>query len=78
LFRPETDLDAYVASMQKLAAMAPHLKLLLPAHNTPVADPSYLPKVVKAIQQVRRGEVKSVPKDGKREYVFEGFSFLMR
>jgi glyoxylase-like metal-dependent hydrolase (beta-lactamase superfamily II) len=78
LFRPETDLDAYVASMQKLAAMAPHLKLLLPAHNTPVADPGYLPKVVKAIQQVRRGEVKAVPKDGKREYVFERFSFLMR
>jgi glyoxylase-like metal-dependent hydrolase (beta-lactamase superfamily II) len=78
LFRPETNLDAYVASVQKLAAMAPHLQLLLPAHNVPVADPSYLPKVVAAIQQVRRGEVKSVPKDGKREYVFEGFSFLMQ
>jgi glyoxylase-like metal-dependent hydrolase (beta-lactamase superfamily II) len=78
LFRPETDLDAYVASVQKLAAMAPHLHLLLPAHNVPVADPSYLPKVAAAIQQVRRGEVKSVPKDGKREYVFEGFSFLMQ
>ena len=31
LYRPETDLDAYVASMQKLAAMAPHLQLLLPS-----------------------------------------------
>jgi glyoxylase-like metal-dependent hydrolase (beta-lactamase superfamily II) len=78
LYRPETDLDAYVASMQKLAAMAPHLQLLLPAHNTPVADPSYLPRVVAAMQQVRRGEVKPVANDGKREYLFEGFSFLMR
>jgi glyoxylase-like metal-dependent hydrolase (beta-lactamase superfamily II) len=78
LYRPETDLDAYVASMQKLAAMAPHLQLLLPSHNTPVADPGYLSKVVVAIQQVRRGEVKPVAKDGKHEYVFEGFSFLMR
>jgi glyoxylase-like metal-dependent hydrolase (beta-lactamase superfamily II) len=77
LFRPETDLDAYVASVKKLAAMVPRLQLLLPAHNTPVADPGYLPKVVTAMQQVRRGEVKSVPKDGKREYVFDGFSFLM-
>src|SRR5216684_6438944 len=42
LYRPETDLDAYVASMQRLAAMAPRLHLLLPAHNTPVADPDYL------------------------------------
>jgi glyoxylase-like metal-dependent hydrolase (beta-lactamase superfamily II) len=78
LYRPETDLDAYVASMQKLAVLAPHLQLLLPSHNVPVADPSYLPKVVAAIQQVRRGEVKPVAKDGKREYVFDGFSFLMR
>ena len=78
LYRPETDLDAYVASMRKLAAMAPHLQLLLPSHNTPVADPSYLPKVVAAIQQVRRGEVKPVATDGKHEYLFDGFSFLMR
>jgi glyoxylase-like metal-dependent hydrolase (beta-lactamase superfamily II) len=77
LYRPETDLDAYVASMQKLAALVPRLQLLLPSHNTPVADPSYLPKVVIAMQQVRRGEVKPVAKDGKHEYMFEGFSFLM-
>src|SRR5216684_264935 len=78
LYRPETDLDAYVASMKKLAALAPRLQLLLPAHNTPVADPNYLPKVVTAIQQVQHGEVKPVAKDGKHEYLFEGFSFLMR
>ncbi len=77
LYRPETELDAYVASMQKLAALAPHLQLLLPSHNVPVADPSYLPRVVAAIQQVRRGEVKPVAKDGKHEYRFDGFSFLM-
>jgi len=78
LFRPETDLDAYLASVQKLAAMAPHLQLLLPSHNVPVADPGNLPKVVAAMQQVRRGEVKPVAKDGKHEYVFDGFSFLMK
>ena len=78
LFRPETDLDAYVASVQKLAAMAPRLQLLLPAHNVPVADPDYLPQVVPAMRQVRGGKVKAVAKDGKHEYVFEGFSFLMR
>jgi glyoxylase-like metal-dependent hydrolase (beta-lactamase superfamily II) len=77
LYRPETDLDAYVASMEKLAALAQRLQLLLPSHNTPIADPSYLPKVVAAIQQVRRGEVKPVAKDGKHEYLFDGFSFLM-
>jgi len=78
LYRPETDLDAYVASMQKLAALTPRLQILLPSHNVPVADPNYLPKVVTAIRQVRRGEVKSVVHDGKHEYTFEGFSFLLR
>jgi len=63
LFRPETDLDAYVVSVQKLTTLVPHLQLLLPAHNVPVADPSYLPKVVKAIQQVRRGEAKPVSRE---------------
>lgn len=77
LFRPETDLDAYVASVKKLAALAPRLQLLLPAHNTPVAEPGYLPRVVEAIQQVRSGKVKSIPRQGKQEYMFPDFSFLM-
>jgi len=77
LYRPETDLDAYVASVKRMAGLAPRLQLLLPAHNVPVAEPSYLPRVFDAVQQVRHGQAKSVPKDGKREYVFEGFSFLM-
>ena len=78
LYRPETNLDDYVASVKKLAALAPRLKLLLPAHNLPVARPSYLPELVKAIEQVRSGKVKAVPHDGKQEYKFKGFSFLMK
>ena len=77
LYRPETDLDAYVSSLQRLAELAPRLQLLLPAHNVPVADPSYLPRVLDAIRQVRHGRAKSVSRDGRREYKFEGFSFLM-
>ncbi len=77
LYRPETDLDAYVASVKKLAGLASRVQLLLPAHNVPVAEPRYLPRVLEAIQQVRGGHVKSVPRDGNQEYVFDGFSFLM-
>jgi glyoxylase-like metal-dependent hydrolase (beta-lactamase superfamily II) len=77
LYRPETDLDSYAASLRKLAALSSQLQLLLPAHNAPVAEPSNLPRVLDAIQQVRHGQAKSVSTDGKREYVFEGFSFLM-
>ena len=77
LYRPETDLDAYVASIKKLAAL-PRVQLLLPAHNVPVADPSYLPKVLTAMEQVRSGKVQGQLKDGKHIYSFEGFSFRMK
>jgi len=77
LYRPETELDAYVASVKRLAALAPHLHLLLTAHNIPVAEPSVLRRVVSAIQAVRGGKIAPVAKDGKKEYRFEGFSFLM-
>jgi glyoxylase-like metal-dependent hydrolase (beta-lactamase superfamily II) len=76
LFRPETDLDAYETSSARMAALG--AKLLLPAHNLPVADPGDLPRVLAAMKQVRSGKIKPA-KDGERsEYKFEGFSFLMR
>jgi glyoxylase-like metal-dependent hydrolase (beta-lactamase superfamily II) len=77
LYRPETDLDAYVLSVKRLAELIPRLQLLLPAHNVPVAQPDYLPRVLDAIQQVRHGQSKPVSRDGQREYMFQGFSFLL-
>ena len=78
LYRPETNLEDYLESVKKLASLVPRLHLLLPAHNLPVAAPAYLPKVVAAFQAVRSGKTRAVEKDGKKEYRFEGFSFLMR
>lgn len=78
LYRPETNLDAYQATITKLAGMAPRLNLLLPAHNVPVASPGDLQRVLAAIQEVRAGKVKPSAHDGKWEYKFEGFSFLLR
>jgi glyoxylase-like metal-dependent hydrolase (beta-lactamase superfamily II) len=79
LFRPETDLDAYVASVKRIAALAPRLKLVLGAHNIPVAQPSVLPRLVAAIQSVRagKGEVKPAGA-GKAIHSIDGFSFLLR
>jgi len=78
LYRPETDLDGYEASIQKMAALAPRLKLLLPAHNVPVANPADLARVLVAMQQARSGKVKPTKNGQKWEYKFEGFSFLMK
>ena len=55
LFVPETDLEAYEASMARLAALLPGVKKLLPAHNTASAEPRRIGQVLEAIRQVRAG-----------------------
>lgn len=78
LFRPETDLDAYVASVKKLAAMEPQVKLVLGAHNVPVAQPAVLGKLVDAIQDVRARKVEGQPLEGgKASYTTNGVTFLL-
>jgi glyoxylase-like metal-dependent hydrolase (beta-lactamase superfamily II) len=78
LYRPETDMDAYVASVKRLAALAPKVKMVLGAHNIPVADPGVLPKLVDAIVAVRagKGDVKAEG-GGKAVHTFQGFKFLL-
>ena len=79
LFRPETDLDAYAASIRRLAALAPQVKLVLGAHNIPVAPPTVLPGLVAAFDAVRAGKVAATADSpGKVLYKVDGFSFLMR
>ena len=78
LYRPETDMDAYVASVKRLAALAPQVKMVLGAHNIPVADPAVLPKLVDAILAVRagKGDVEAEG-TGKAIHTFQGFKFLL-
>jgi glyoxylase-like metal-dependent hydrolase (beta-lactamase superfamily II) len=79
LFRPETDLDAYAASIRRLAALAPQLKLVLGAHNIPVASPGVLAQLVTAFEAVRAGKVAATPDSpGKVLYKVSDISFLMR
>jgi len=76
LFRPETDLVAYSASIRRLAALAPQIKLVLGAHNIPVASPDVLGRLVTAFDQVHAGKVPDSP--GKVLYKTDGFAFLMK
>ena len=79
LFRPETNLDAYVASVKRLAALAPQLKLVLGAHNVPFAQPAVLATLATAIETVRAGKVRGeLQDDGKALYRSTGISFLMQ
>ncbi|HET9839073.1 MAG TPA: MBL fold metallo-hydrolase [Candidatus Angelobacter sp.] len=76
LYRPETDLDAYEASIGKMITL--QAKLLLPAHNVPVADPADLPRALAAMRDVRAGKIEPVRKGNSWEYRFQGFSFRMK
>ena len=77
LFTPETDFAAYGQSVARLAALAPQIQLLLPAHNVPVAEPSYLQRLSDAVKQVQSGKAKGQRVEGHEEYSFDGFSLLL-
>jgi glyoxylase-like metal-dependent hydrolase (beta-lactamase superfamily II) len=79
LFRPETDLVAYASSIRRLAALGPQVKLVLGAHNIPVASPTVLGQLISAFDKVQSGKVPAIPNStGKVLYKVDGFSFLMR
>ena len=79
LYRPETDLAAYIASVRKLVALAPQVKLVLGAHNVPVAQPAVLAQLEAAIEEVVDGKVKPKSVNGNEaSYQVGTFSFRMR
>jgi glyoxylase-like metal-dependent hydrolase (beta-lactamase superfamily II) len=79
LFRPETDLKAYAASISRLNALAPAIKVVLGAHNIPVASPTELTRLVLAFAAMRKGAVTPVADSpGKVLYKVGDISFLMR
>lgn len=78
LFAPETDLEAYRTSMTRLADLAPELTSLFTAHNTPVAQPSRLLELADALDAMFEGIAVGNPIPGGVEFVFEGFSILLR
>ncbi len=79
LFAPETDLASYRESVARMAALAPDLKIVFPAHNTPRADPALLIELRDKLDQVLAGQIEPVPSsDGTVEFRFQNFGLLMR
>lgn len=79
LFRPETDFKAYAASISRLNAFAPNIKLVLGAHNIPVASPEVLTRLVLAFAAMRKGVVNPTPDSpGKVLYKIGDISFLVK
>jgi len=77
IYVPETDLDSYERSLDRLVALAPSVERLLPAHNTASADPANLIEAARAIRQVRSGSVSGEEQSHHRVvFRFGRFSFL--
>ncbi len=77
---PNSDLDDYVNTMEKLASLAPCLKYVYPAHNEPVMEPEELIKAYRALQKVQEGgHPYKVDSKGLRRYDFDsGISVITK
>jgi glyoxylase-like metal-dependent hydrolase (beta-lactamase superfamily II) len=79
LYRPETDMKAYLASVKKLQALKPQVKMVLGAHNIPVAQPEVLDDLVTATEMLIENKIPGKPiPDGKVLYISGKISFLMK
>lgn len=79
LWFPETDWSAYERSVDRLAGLAPGLKQVFGAHNTPIADPAQLTRLKEAVAAIKAGTAGWEDRpDGLVEYPFSGFSVLTR
>jgi glyoxylase-like metal-dependent hydrolase (beta-lactamase superfamily II) len=79
LFRPETDLDEYAKSIARLVALAPQVKIVIGAHNIPVAPPGVLRNLVAAFADLRAGKATCRPESpGKQLCSVRNVTFLVR
>lgn len=79
LWFPETDWAAYERSVDRLAALAPGLRRVFGAHNTPVAEPRRLLRLRDAVSAIKAGTAPWTDRpEGLVEYGFDGFSILTR
>jgi glyoxylase-like metal-dependent hydrolase (beta-lactamase superfamily II) len=78
LFSEGTDLSAYGKSIEKLSKLAPKLKHIFPAHNTPIANPAELMEAYHAFEEIKTGSKKGKENaDGTILFSFDRFSFLI-
>ena len=79
LFVPESDLNAYFQSVERLCKLVPFLNTLHPAHNGPIADPGSLYLLRNALISIQNGTINGDAISGGRiEYIFERFSLIMK
>ena len=78
LWAPETNLAGYISSIDKLVSLEQDLKLLLPAHGPPIAEPGRLLELKRALQDIQAGTANfELTSESRRLFRFNHFSLLM-
>jgi glyoxylase-like metal-dependent hydrolase (beta-lactamase superfamily II) len=77
LWVPETDLDAYQRSIERIAKLTEVVDVLRPGHGLPEAAPAMLEKVAHALPEARAGKVPYTINTNRRVYRFDGFSISL-
>lgn len=79
LWAPETSVTEYTASIARLAALAPMLRKIFPAHGAPVVEPGRLPELQAALADIAAVRVAAEPApENRRLFRFEHFTILMK
>ena len=78
LWSPETNVADYISSIDKLVSLEHGLKLLLPAHGPPIAEPRRLLELKRALQDIQAGTANfDHTSEGRRLFRFKHFSLLL-
>ena len=72
----ESDLNTYQQTLDRLAALAPDLRVVYGSHGPAAFAPSLLPEMAKALRSVRAGRPADGRRAGGREHRFDGFSII--
>lgn len=72
----QSDLDAYQRTLDRLAALAPDLRVVYGSHGTAAFSPSLLPDMARALRSVRAGRPADGQRAGGQEHRFDGFSII--
>ncbi|MGC4193230.1 MAG: aminotransferase class I/II-fold pyridoxal phosphate-dependent enzyme [Thermomicrobiales bacterium] len=72
------DLPVYQRSLERLAALAPDLRMVLPCHNECPMSPDLLPRMAAGVGEIVSGRLPDWRRGSISGWVFDGFSFELK
>jgi len=76
---PGSSFDDYSRTAARLADLADDIDAAITSHNVPKVDASYMTALGRAFADIEAGRATDVTiSDGNREYLFDGFSVIVR